>query len=450
MALAVVLILLVVGTVAFHLLNPWWFTPIASNWQTVDDTVQLTFVVTGIAFVVVNLFLAYSVIRYRHRHGTRAQYEPENKKLEWWLTIGTSVGIVAMLAPGLNVWADFVTVPDDAATVEVLGQQWTWSYRFPGQDGQLGTTDARDVTVDNPFGMNPDDPKGQDDVLISSPELHLPVNKPVQLRLRSNDVLHQFAVPQFRVKMDVVPGMVTHFWLTPTRTGPFDALCEQLCGTAHFVMRGRVFVDEAADFETWLAGHPTYAQVRARAAADPVAGQATYTVCSTCHGAKAEGNVALNAPKLSGQDAWYLERQLRAFRHGLRGASDKDIYAKQMVPFAAMLPDDATIRNVAAHIASLPEVRPAVTVSGDPERGRVLYRTCAGCHGADGQGVWSTNAPRLAGMNDWYLERQLQHFRQRIRGGHRQDFNGAQMAVMADVLQGDQAIRDLVVYVQGL
>src|SRR5262245_54731300 len=160
-----------------------------------------------------------------------------------------------MLAPGLVVWAKFVTPPEDASIVEVVGQQWNWSYRFPGRDGKLGATDARLVTVDNPFGMNPDDPQGQDDVLIANPELHLPMGKPVKRLLRAKDVNHQFAVPQFRVKMDMVPGMVTHFWLTPTRTGTFDALCEQLCGIGHFAMRGRVVVDEQPAFDSWLAGY---------------------------------------------------------------------------------------------------------------------------------------------------------------------------------------------------
>ena len=239
------LLLLVVGTILFHFLSPWWFTPIASNWTMMDDTVHITFLVTGIVFVAVNLFMAYAILRYRHRPGLKAQYAPENKKLEWWLTVVTSIGVAAMLAPGLFVWAKFVTVPKDASVVEVVGQQWNWSYRFPGRDGVLGTTDAKLITPDNPFGIDPKDPKGPDDILVSSQELHLPVNKPVKVLLRSKDVNHQFAVAQFRVKMDMVPGMVTYFWLTPTRTGRYDVLCEQLCGLAHFAMRGRVVVDEA-------------------------------------------------------------------------------------------------------------------------------------------------------------------------------------------------------------
>ena len=105
MVLAIVLVLLVVGSVLFHFLSPWYFTPVASNWGAIDDTISLTFWVTGAVFVAVNLFVAYCVIRYRQRKGSRAAYEPENTKLEWWLTGLTAVGVASMLAPGLLVWA---------------------------------------------------------------------------------------------------------------------------------------------------------------------------------------------------------------------------------------------------------------------------------------------------------------------------------------------------------
>src|SRR5690606_10066189 len=121
--------------------------------------------------------------------------------------------------------------------------QWHWLYRFPGEDGVLGTVEIAYTSVDNPFGINPDDPNGQDDVLVAHPELHLPLGQPVKLLLRSTDVLHNFTVPQFRVKMDLVPGMVTYQWLTPTQVGSYEVLCEELCGLAHYAMRGRVVVD---------------------------------------------------------------------------------------------------------------------------------------------------------------------------------------------------------------
>src|SRR5262249_57664145 len=99
MAMAIFLVVLVVGTILFHFLSPWWFTPIASNWKMMDDTVNITFVVTGIVFVAVNLFMAGAIFRYRHRRGQRAAYSPENKKLEWWLTVLTSLAVPPMFAP---------------------------------------------------------------------------------------------------------------------------------------------------------------------------------------------------------------------------------------------------------------------------------------------------------------------------------------------------------------
>jgi cytochrome c oxidase subunit 2 len=265
MLIALAILLVAVGTVVFHFWSPWWWTPIASNWGYVDDTINLTFVITGTVFIGVIVFVVYCLFRYRHREGRRAEYEPENKKLEWWLTGLTTVGVAGMLTPGLFVWGQFVTVPDDATTVEVMAQQWQWSYRLPGEDGVLGTTDSRLINYENPFGVNPDDPHGQDDILVESDELHLPIDQPVKVLLRSIDVLHDFYVPEFRAKMDMIPGLVTYFWLTPTRTGTFDVLCFELCGVGHYAMRGTVVVDEEADYQAWVQEFPTFAEASAAA-----------------------------------------------------------------------------------------------------------------------------------------------------------------------------------------
>ena len=259
------LFLVGLGTVVFHFANPWWFTPIASNWGFIDTTILITFWVTGVVFVGVVLFTAWCAYRYRYQEGKKADYEPENAKLEWWLTILTSVGVAVMLAPGLLAWNDFVTVPKDAAEFEAVGKQWDWTYRFPGKDGKLGTTDAKNINDDNPFGINPKDKNGRDDVLINDPELHLPLGKPVKVLLRSIDVLHDFYVPQFRAKMDMVPGSVTYFWFTPTRTGEFDILCFELCGVGHHTMRGTVVIEAEKDFQAWLNEQPTFAQSLAEA-----------------------------------------------------------------------------------------------------------------------------------------------------------------------------------------
>jgi len=450
MPLAVVLILLVVGSLLFHLFSPWTFTPLASNWGMVDFTVDITLWVTGVVFVAVNVFMAVCVIKFRHKKGLRAKYEPENKKLESWLTLLTAIGVVAMLTPGLLVWAKFVNVPEDAHEVEAVGQQWHWSYRFPGADGKFGEVRAELITMDNPFGMVNADPNGQDDILIFNPEVRVPVDRPVKFLLRSKDVLHDFAVAQFRVKMDLIPGMQTFLWLTPTKTGRFEVLCEELCGIAHHTMRGAVTVTEQGEFESWLAGHPTYADTLNRQAGNAAAGASRYLVCASCHGQQGEGLVALNAPKLSGQSEWYLRRQLENYKAGLRGTHQDDLYGRTMAPMANSLVDDAAIADVVAHIRSFPDEPAPKTIDGDVENGARLYRVCAYCHGADGMGVQALNAPRAAGMTDWYLARQLQNFRDGVRGSHVNDFYGMQMGFMGRILQDDQAINDLVAYINTL
>lgn len=450
MPLAVVILLLVIVTIIFHFASPWWFTPIASNWGTIDNTVHITFWVTGIVFIAVNLFLAYVIIKYRHKKGQKAHYEPENKKLEGWLTGITAVGVAAMLAPGLFVWADFVEPPEDAAEVEVVGQQWSWSFRYPGADGVFGSTDVSNMSVENPFGINPEDPAGQDDVLVNDNTVHVPVNKSMKFLLRSKDVLHDFAVAQFRVKMDLVPGMVTYVWATPTRTGKFDILCQELCGLAHYAMRGAIQVDEQDDFQAWYDGLPTFAQTMDQPPGDPAAGQALYAVCAACHGAQAEGNRAMNAPKTAGQKGWYLKRQLLAYKNGLRGTHEDDVFGRQMAPMAMTLVNDAAINNVVAYINSLPDEPADPTMDGDIERGRKLYKTCSSCHGADGQGIWSQDAPRLAGITDWYLATQLRNFRAGVRGGHPDDFKGRQMALLSLMLKDEQAVNDVIAYINTL
>ena len=231
--------------------------------------------------------MIWVIIKYRHREGLKAHYEPESHKLEWWLTIITSVGVIAMLAPGLWIWARVVDVPDDAAVVEVVGQQWHWSFRFPGEDGVLGQVDIGLIGEANPFGIKPDDPAGLDDVLVANGELHLPVGQPYKFVLRSRDVLHNFTVPQFRVKMDLVPGMTPYAWLEPTRTGRFDIMCEELCGIGHFAMRGAVVVEERAAFDDWLDSYPTFTEVLEQPAPNAAVGQALYGVCSACHDRRA-------------------------------------------------------------------------------------------------------------------------------------------------------------------
>lgn len=450
MVIAIVLILLVLGSVLFYFLSPWQLTPLASNWGAIDTTILISFWVTGIVFLLVVAFMAYCLIRFRYTKNRRASYDPENKKLEVWLTVVTTIGICALLAPGLFVWDEFVRVPDEAHQVGVVGSQWHWQFRYPGEDGELGQVQAHFISDDNPLGLDPDDSHSQDDIVISRPVLYLPVDKPVQMVLTSRDVIHNFMVPNFRAKMDALPGQMSYFWFTPTEIGEYDAVCAQHCGVAHFAMRARVKVVESEEFEAWLNEQPTFSETAARDAADPTAGEQRYQACVSCHGAQGQGNPDLNAPKLAGMGFWYIERQLNNFKSGARGAHPNDQYGAQMVPFAGML-DRGGMRDVAAYIDTLPSDQDVdQTVSGDINRGKKLYSTCAKCHGREAEGRRMLNAPRLAGANDWYLARQLENFREGVRGRHPDDMYGNQMVDMTQFLVDERAVYDVVAYINTL
>jgi cytochrome c oxidase subunit 2 len=337
MAICFALVAIVAGSVLFHFVSPWRITPIASNWHEMDDTLVITFVITGIFFVVVNLLVAYTVFRFRHRAGHRAGYQPDNRRLERWLTIATSLAIIGLLAPGLFVYAKYVNPPPEALQLEVLGQQWQWRYRFPGASGKLGRSDTGLVSGTNPFGLDPRDPVALDNVLINNNEVHLPLGRPVKVILRSHDVLHDFFVPQFRARMNMVPGMVTSFWFTPTKAGRYEVLCAQLCGVGHFNMRGIVVVEEAAQFQAWLAQQPTFALAMAGqsapqaatgtgpAAALQATGQsiAQSRGCTACHSVDGSSGVGPSWKGLYGKqetladgstvlaDEAYLKRSIR-------------------------------------------------------------------------------------------------------------------------------------------
>ncbi len=264
MFVAVIFAIIIIASIIFHFWSPWWWTPVASNWGNIDDTIILSFWVTGAVFVGVCLFMAYCVWRYRYRPDRRAEYEPENKKLEWRLTWLTSLGVAVLLAPGLLVWNQFVTVPKNAFNVEVVAYQWGWNYRLPGEDRILGKTDAKLVSYENPYGLNLNDPNGKDDIIVQDADLHLQIDQPVKINLRSLDVIHNFYVPQFRAKMDTLPGIVSYYWFTPTKTGKYEILCAEFCGTGHYAMRGTVLVDEKKDYNNWLAQQITFEQILAQ------------------------------------------------------------------------------------------------------------------------------------------------------------------------------------------
>lgn len=186
------------------------------------------------------------------------------------------------------------------------------------------------------------------------------------------------------------------------------------------------------------------------AAGDVERGKALFPVCAACHGANGEGNALLNAPVNAGQGDWYIARQLQNFRAGIRGTHPQDTFGMQMRPMAMSLPDDQAVEDVAAYLASLTAPKPAPTLDGDAEAGKVAFTVCVACHAADGTGNKDLNAPALRGQYDWYLVRQIEHFKNGVRGSDPKDMYGMQMKPMAMTLVTDKQIKDVVAYIMTL
>ncbi len=261
----IIFLLVIVGSVLFHIFTPWYWTDIASNWGGMDDTITLTFWVGGGVFVAVCLFMVYCLFKYSYKPDRKAEYKPEDKKLEKILTWATTLGVAALLAPGLIIWNQYVNVPKNALEIDVMAWQWGWAYRLPGEDGKLGTSKVSNINDEtNPFGINLDDPYGKDDVMIQSDLINLENNRPVKILLRSIDVLHNWYVPQFRSKMDAVPGTVTFYWFEPNKIGEYEVLCAEYCGVGHYAMRGGVEVMDPEDYKIWLSEQETFSDYIAK------------------------------------------------------------------------------------------------------------------------------------------------------------------------------------------
>lgn len=178
---------------------------------------------------------------------------------------------------------------------------------------------------------------------------------------------------------------------------------------------------------------------------------AAASLCDSCHGLGGAGLVSMNAPRLAGLQAWYLERQLHDFKEGVRGGNPDDVYGAQMKAIAGTLESDAAIHEAAAYFASLQPGQSAPTLKeGSIDRGRALYSVCAACHGPSAQGMEATHAPRLRGAGDWYLLRQLRNFRAGIRGSDPKNPSAQGMRAIALGLPDEQALGDLAAYLASL
>jgi cytochrome c oxidase subunit 2 len=176
-------------------------------------------------------------------------------------------------------------------------------------------------------------------------------------------------------------------------------------------------------------------------------GKALYTTCAACHGDAAQGNRKMNAPSLANADDWYLNHQLKNFKNGLRGYADNDTLGVQMAAMAKTLKDTIAMADVVAYIKTFPQVTLTASIQGDLKKGERTYQSiCGSCHGQNGKGNKMMNAPRLNGIDDWYLKRQIGKFKNNIRGAHPDDKLGAQMVSMAALLTDEEAVNNIIAY----
>lgn len=291
----------------FMLYNFWSFgdraLPAASSehgaeW---DNLLLISMVVIMLVQVLTQGLLHYFAFKYHGKKGQKALFFADNDKLEFIWTIIPVIVLAGLIIYGLFTWSDIMDVneEDDPLVIEVYAKQFSWHARYAGQDNILGKANVRFIEGANILGVNNSDSYAHDDVITA--ELHLPVDRPVLFKFRSQDVLHSAYFPHFRAQMNVVPGMITQFAFTPTVTteeirdteymvekmerikgiradenkrlvaegseplsdyNEFDyfLLCNKICGTAHYNMQMKVVVETEAEFNAWMAEQPVYGE----------------------------------------------------------------------------------------------------------------------------------------------------------------------------------------------
>jgi cytochrome c oxidase subunit 2 len=264
------LVALVVWLVALGLAIPfvteWWWMPetITAHGRAVDSQFHLTLIGTGIIFIAAQAALGYAVLRFGRKRKEPADYVHGSDRWEVLWTAATTVVFVGLTLMGYSVWAEARFLPPtdppggDVVVVEVTGQQFVWNTRYPGRDGKFGPLDIKliDDAAGNPLGVDRNSPDGKDDIMV--PRMAVPVNREIEVLLRTKDVIHDFFVPELRIKLDTVPGLVGKLRFKPEKVGTYEIACSELCGLGHYKMRSFLDVMEAADYQKWLEEQNQY------------------------------------------------------------------------------------------------------------------------------------------------------------------------------------------------
>jgi len=262
--------------------------PASEHGSILDKMFNVTLFFTGIVFVITHVLLFYFGWKYSAKKGKKALFIPHDNKLEIIWTAIPAVVMTFLVVGGLDAWNEVmadVSDDDKYLEIEATGFQFGWNLRYPGADGLIGEKNYKLISSENPLGQNWKDEKNLDDFLAT--ELVLPVGQKVRVRITAQDVLHNFYLPHFRVKMDAIPGMPTYFVFTPTKTTEeyrqelkkypeynvpdpadpekmlwetfeYELACAELCGRGHYSMKRPVKIVSQEDYDTWLGTQSSY------------------------------------------------------------------------------------------------------------------------------------------------------------------------------------------------
>lgn len=314
---AVALVVFMVGFLVFCVVSAYYYKNVMLGYgplkaasihgAKLDGVFNTTLFFTGIVFIATQALLFWYAYKYRARKGNVGVFLAHNNNLELIWTAVPALVMTFLVVKGLIVWNEVMpdVGPDDEfIEIEATGYQFAWDIRYPGPDGKIGTKQFELIDpAFNPLGMDFTDPKTHDDFIAD--RIVLPVNKQVRVRITSKDVLHNFYLPHFRVKMDAVPGLPTYFIFTPSKTTvefkeelrkypewnalqdpndeelgtrwenfDFELACAELCGKGHYSMRKIVEIVSEQEYEAWLAQQNSYYFSNVRNTdADPNKGQ---------------------------------------------------------------------------------------------------------------------------------------------------------------------------------
>ena len=291
----------------FMLYNFWNFgnraLPAASSEHGAeyDNLLLITMAVIMFVQVITQGLLHYFAFKYKGKKGQKALFFADNDKLEFVWTVIPVIVLAGLIIYGLFTWSDIMDIDEeeDPIVIELYAKQFSWQARYAGKDNVLGKANVRFIEGANTMGVDESDPYAMDDVITA--EIHLPVNRPVLFKMRSQDVLHSAYFPHFRAQMNVVPGMITQFSFTPTVTTDaineteymrdkvayineirrekseelaalgeeplaeyenfeYYLLCNKICGVAHYNMQMKVVVESEEEFNAWMAEQNEYSE----------------------------------------------------------------------------------------------------------------------------------------------------------------------------------------------